>query len=97
MFRKLLITLGLAVGLAAGPKSTDLVVTVQPPRPPVERRPVAPGPGYVWTSGYYRWTGQKYVWAQGQWQRPPSPHDTWIGYRWVRRGKGWTLVGGRWR
>jgi hypothetical protein len=35
---------------------------------------VAPGPGYVWASGYWRWTGADYVWVPGSWiVRPRQP------------------------
>jgi hypothetical protein len=51
------------------------VVVTRPPRPVrVETQTVAPGPGYVWTTGYRRWTGTSYVWVPGSWvvrARPP--------------------------
>ena len=39
----------------------EVVVTRAPPRVRVETQTVAPGPGYIWTSGYWRWTGADYV------------------------------------
>ena len=39
----------------------EVVVTRAPPRVRVETQTVGPGPGYIWTSGYWRWTGADYV------------------------------------
>ena len=39
----------------------EVLVTQPPPPIRVETQIVAPGPGYVWTSGYWRWTGTNYV------------------------------------
>lgn len=56
---------------------------------------VAPGPGFVWTDGYYDWVGGGWVWRSGRWARPPRRGYVWErptyrpyrnGYR-VRRGR----------
>ena len=39
----------------------EVVVTRTPPTVRVETQTVAPGPGYVWTRGYWRWNGTTYV------------------------------------
>ena len=36
----------------------EVLVTQAPPPVRVETQTVTPGPGYLWTSGYWRWTGQ---------------------------------------
>ena len=43
----------------------EVVVTRPPPPVRVESQTVAPGPAYVWTTGYWRWTGTSYVWVPG--------------------------------
>ncbi|MGH7484266.1 MAG: YXWGXW repeat-containing protein [Vicinamibacterales bacterium] len=73
-------------------------VRVGPPAPIVERRVVAPGPGYVWIPGYHVWDGRAYVWRGGRWDRPPRAGGRWVAPRWVHnRRNGWYLVEGHWR
>jgi hypothetical protein len=75
------------------------VVRVAPPPPP--RNAVAvgrpPHPGYVWTAGYQRWDGRRYVWVPGQWVRPPRGGAVWVPATWTRRGDGWAFRQGYWR
>src|SRR5258705_2150200 len=51
----------------------EVVVTRAPPPVRVETQTMAPGPGYVWTTGYWRWTGSDYVWVPGSWLTRPKP------------------------
>lgn len=83
--------------LAVGAANAEVVVRIGPPAPVVEHRPVAPGQGYVWTPGYHRWDGNRYVWSSGQWVRPPHAHAHWVPAHWVHRHHGWVLVEGHWR
>jgi WXXGXW repeat (2 copies) len=97
MFRKSLLSTAFGVFLAIGAANAQVVVQVAPPRPLVETRVPAPGPGYVWTPGYHRWDGRAYVWAPGAWVLPPRPHAHWVAHRWVHRNGGWVMVEGHWR
>jgi hypothetical protein len=72
-------------------------VLVGPPAPIVETRVIAPGPGYVWVSGYHVWDGRAYVWRPGRWDRAPRASARWVPARWVRDRHGWYLVEGHWR
>jgi hypothetical protein len=72
------------------------VVTEAPPAPQVEVQVAAPGPGYVWTSGYWAWHS-RWVWVGGRWVVPPHRHAVWVAGHWGRRGHGYVWVGGRWR
>ncbi|MEX6675714.1 YXWGXW repeat-containing protein [Pseudomonas sp. W2Oct36] len=75
----------------------EYVEVVAPQAPPVrvvEEEP-APRPGYVWSRGYWRWNGNRYVAEHGHWEavRP--------GYRyqhpyWESRGDGWHYHVGVW-
>jgi hypothetical protein len=96
MKRKLLLAFASAA-LLVGAANAQVVVRIGPPRPIVETRGVAPGPGYVWTPGYHRWDGTRYVWAPGAYVLPPRPHAVWVPHRWVRRDGGWYLAEGHWR
>lgn len=75
----------------------QVVVTRTPPALRVETETVAPGPGYVWTRGYWRWTGRDYVWVSGTWVSRPRPAAVWVQGQWIRSGGGWVYVSGHWQ
>jgi hypothetical protein len=69
MLRKLWIGCLLAVSAA----DAAFYVRIAPPPIVVERPPPTPGPGYMWTPGYYTWNGAAYVWVPGAWVIAPWP------------------------
>jgi hypothetical protein len=98
MVRRGLIAVVFAGALAVSSAfAAEVFVRIAPPRPIVETRVVAPGPGYVWVGGYHSWNGNAYVWVPGRWDRPPRPHARWVAHHWVRRHGGYVLVEGHWR
>jgi WXXGXW repeat (2 copies) len=97
MIRKTLAGLVLAGALAMNAPAAEVIVNIAPPRPIVETRVVAPGPGYVWVAGYHRWDGRAYAWEPGRWERPPHPHAKWVAHHWEKRRGGWVMVEGHWR
>jgi hypothetical protein len=46
---------------------------VPAPPPPLAVGAVgyAPGPGFVWSDGFWDLHGSRWVWVSGQWRRPP--------------------------
>lgn len=72
-------------------------VNVAPP-PPLVFGPVgsAPGPGFVWTDGYYVWNGNRWMWRGGRWARPPHPGYVWRKPSYERYRNGYRLHEGRW-
>ncbi len=75
-----------------------LYVDADPPPPMVEVRTVAPGPDFVWVSGFYQWNGGRYAWVPGRWDRPPRRGARWEPAHWARHGRdGWYMVDGHWR
>src|SRR5205823_1604597 len=64
----------------------EVVVPQAPPSVRIEAQTVAPGPGYIWTPGYWRWSGRDYVWTSGSWVRPPRTTAVWVPGHWVSRG-----------
>jgi len=80
-----------------GPGAREVLVTQTPPVVRVETQPVSPGPGYVWTAGYWRWTGIRYVWVSGSWVLPPRQAAVWVPGHWVRRAGGWVWIAGHWQ
>jgi hypothetical protein len=75
----------------------EVVVTRTPPAVRVETQTVAPGPGYVWTRGYWRWTGTTYAWVPGSYVVRPRPAAVWVEGHWVRRAGGWVWIAGHWQ
>ncbi|HZS53773.1 MAG TPA: YXWGXW repeat-containing protein [Bryobacteraceae bacterium] len=72
-------------------------VTVGPPAPQAYGAVgVAPGPGYVWTDGYYVWGGSSWVWRPGRWARPPHPGYTWRKPYYDRYRNGYRYHEGHW-
>ena len=53
-------------------------VAVGPPALPVYVQPIAPGPGYIWTPGYWAWSPDGYYWVPGTWLLPPE-----VGFLWT--------------
>jgi WXXGXW repeat (2 copies) len=75
----------------------EVLVTRTPPPVRVETQTLAPGPGYAWTTGYWRWTGTDYVWVPGSWIVRPRPAAVWVAGHWIRRPGGWVWIAGHWQ
>ena len=60
------------------------VHTAPPPLPRYTQPPI-PGPGYVWTPGYWAWGVDDYYWVPGAWVYPP-----YVGALWTPGYWGWT-------
>jgi len=58
---------------------------------------VAPGPGYVWTDGYWDWRNRNWSWVDGRWMRPPRAGAVWVRPEWRREGRGYRFHRGHWR
>ena len=71
---------GVAIGVS---------INIAPPPLPVYVQPVAPGPDYMWTPGYWAWDPEvaDYYWVPGTWVLAPEP-----GFLWTPGYWGW--VGG---
>jgi len=59
-------------------------VRVGPPALPVYAQPICPGPGYLWTPGYWGWNDDGgYYWVPGTWVLAP------VGMLWTPGYWGW--------
>lgn len=91
----------MAIVLLAAPArtfaATRVYVRIAPPAPVVETVVAVPRPGFVWTPGFYRWTGREYVWVAGRYVAPPRPRVAWVPGHWTLATRGWFWVGGTWR
>lgn len=65
-----------AVGISVG---------IAPPALPVYVQPPVPGAGYIWTPGYWAWSGDDYYWVPGTWVLPPT-----VGVLWTPSWWGWS-------
>lgn len=69
---------------AAAAVSIGISVGIAPPVLPVYAQPIVPGPGYIWTPGYWAWSGGGYYWVPGTWVMPPE-----VGLLWTPGWWGW--------
>lgn len=83
-----------STGYPEGP--SVVYVQTPPPAPLHEMVGPAPGPGFVWVSGYWFWSGAQYVWASGHWLAM-RPEHAWVQPAWQRSSRGWWLQGGGWQ
>ncbi len=87
-FRTLLILLliALAFPLSSRPSmaqvSIGFSIRVGPPALPVYAQPMCPGPGYLWTPGYWAWGPEGYYWVPGTWVLAPQPGFLWTPGYW---------------
>ncbi len=76
-----------AFGFVAPPAKAQIdvgvSVTVAPPPLPLYAQPVIPGPGYLWTPGYWAWGPYGYYWVPGTWVLPPAIGLLWTPGYWA--------------
>lgn len=71
-----------------GYNGDEYAQTTQPPPPlPTYTQPLCPGPGYMWTPGYWYWGPAGYYWVPGAWVMAP-----WVGALWTPGYWGWSGV-----
>jgi hypothetical protein len=84
---KLLMATALALPMAALPvaqahAAVILSVRIGPPVLPVYTQPYCPGPGYLWTPGYWAYGPDGYYWVPGVWVLPPEEGLLWTPAWW---------------
>jgi YXWGXW repeat-containing protein len=78
----------LALAILALPSASNaqiavgISVRVGPPILPVYAQPVCPGPGYIWTPGYWAYGDDGYYWVPGTWVMAPEPGLLWTPGYW---------------
>jgi hypothetical protein len=91
----------LAVVLTAGCVATSrrgvIYVRAAPPAAVVEVQGIAPGPEFIWISGYHRWDGTQHAWVAGRWEKRPHAKAVWESGAWRHHRNGWYWTDGRWR
>jgi hypothetical protein len=67
-----------------GQIAVGISVRIGPPALPVYAQPICPGPGYMWTPGYWGWNDDDgYYWVPGTWVVAP------VGMLWTPGYWGW--------
>ena len=82
--RSFLLALALLGAPAASSAEVFLSVGFAPPPLPVYEQPLIPGPGYIWTPGYWAYGPEGYYWVPGTWVFAPF-----IGALWTPGYWGW--------
>lgn len=92
------ITLTFMLPLMPGPAvaGVDIVVRVAPPVIPVYAQPAIPGPGFIWTPGYWAYDDADYYWVPGTWVRPPRVGLLWTPGYWAWRDGVYAWRAGYW-
>ncbi|HEV2616599.1 MAG TPA: hypothetical protein VGU63_08340 [Candidatus Acidoferrales bacterium] len=79
----LLAFLALAVPAASHAQvRVGVSIRVGPPALPVYAQPICPGPGYIWTPGYWAYGDDGYYWVPGTWVLAPEPGLLWTPGYW---------------
>ena len=70
---------------ASAVSSAALYVSVElaPPLLPVYEQPLIPGPGYIWTPGYWAWGPEGFYWVPGTWVLAPYVGALWTPGYWA--------------
>src|ERR1700742_1825956 len=84
---RLAVGTALSLGLLLGARPSSALdigisVPVEPPALPVYEQPDIPGPGYIWTPGYWAWGDDGYYWVPGEWVEPPYYDALWTPPYW---------------
>src|SRR5208283_4400399 len=76
--------------------AVGISIHVGPPALPVYVQPVIPGPGYLWTPGYWAYGPDGYFWVPGTWVQPPVVGLLWTPGYWGWAGGAYLWHGGYW-
>jgi hypothetical protein len=71
-------------------------VRIGPPALPVYAQPILPGPGYLWTPGYWGYGPDGYYWVPGTWVVAPAVGLLWTPGYWGWGGGGYLWHAGYW-
>jgi len=81
---------------ASAQVSVGISVRIGPPAIPVYPQPVCPGPGYLWTPGFWAYGPAGYYWVPGTWVVAPAPGLLWTPGYWGYGGGVYAWHAGYW-
>jgi hypothetical protein len=76
--------------------AVGVAIHIGPPALPVYAQPICPGPGYIWTPGYWAWGPDGYFWVPGTWVIAPAPGLLWTPGYWGWGGGVYIWHAGYW-
>lgn len=76
--------------------AVGISVRIAPPVLPIYAQPPLPGPGYIWTPGYWAYGPAGYYWVPGTWVLPPAVGLLWTPGYWGWRDGVYLWNGGYW-
>ena len=76
--------------------AVGVAIRIGPPALPVYTQPLCPGPGYIWTPGYWAWGDAGYYWVPGTWVLPPEPGLLWTPGYWAFSDGAYAWNAGYW-
>jgi len=83
-FRWALVSVLILIFSSASFAGVFISVRIGPPPLPVYAQPICPGPGFMWTPGYWAWSDiDGYYWVPGTWVMAP------VGMLWTPGYWGW--------
>jgi WXXGXW repeat (2 copies) len=94
--RSLLFAVALLALPVASLAAVFVSVAIAPPALPVYTQPVVPGPGYIWTPGYWAYGPAGYYWVPGTWVLAPYVGALWTPGYWGWGGSAFIWHGGYW-
>jgi hypothetical protein len=86
----------LALPAASSAQVVGIAIRIGPPALPVYEQPICPGPGYIWTPGYWAYGPDGYYWVPGTWVLAPAPGLLWTPGYWGWRGGFYVWHAGYW-
>lgn len=82
--------------VASSSAAVSVAIGIAPPLIPVYTQPYAPGPGYIWTPGYWAYSDFGYYWVPGIWVLPPRIGFLWTPGYWGYNGGRYAFYDGYW-
>jgi hypothetical protein len=83
-------------GSGSGYSQARIISDEAPPPLPEYDQPPLPGPGYMWTPGYWAWNNDDYYFVPGTWVEPPHPGVLWTPGYWAFNDGGYRFHRGYW-
>jgi len=78
------------------PVAIAVSITTAPPPLPLYEQPLCPGPGYIWTPGYWGYAAGGYYWVPGTWLLPPAVGLVWTPGYWGYDSRRYVWHAGYW-
>jgi hypothetical protein len=94
--RTALFALALLCLPVAALSETIVSVAIAPPALPIYEQPIAPGPGHIWTPGYWAYGPAGYYWVPGTWVLAPFAGALWTPGYWGWGNGVYLWHGGYW-